>query len=270
MKINEFILGLSALGLRASTIRAYVNEVKRCLKKNEGACFSEACQDYLSEDKSAPTIKRRYQALLQYAKVFGLPLPLQPIVKNEAKEFKKEIMGKFSTPTNPAIGRHEAVWRRDRACALLSLGVGLSAGEISNLFVLDVEVSDGNAWLYIGSRRIPLPRKVRRALLEYLMIRGGNIDENAPLFVGRNGRRLPLRTLQSGIKRFLVDGGTSPELANARSARRAFIDELLKERRGLSLCQQLLGLRTIKNRNSEETRVAPRTLEKAAERVLDR
>ena len=268
MRLNDFITGLSALGRRSSTIRAYVNEIKRCFEKYGAACFSDACNLYLNEERSAATIRRRYQALLQYARVFELPLPQEP--KKQKRVQKKLVRGRFSTPSSPSIGRHEAVWRRDRACALLSLGAGLSAGEIVSLHVLDVEVSDGNAWLYVEDRRIPLPRLVRRALLEYLMIRGGIVDEGAPLFVGRNGGPLPLRTLQSGIKRFLSDGGTDEHLANARMARRAFVEELLKERRGIDLCHRLVGVVPQQIDKSDDLRVAPRSLEKAANRLLEK
>ena len=268
MNLKAFVSGLSALGLRSSTIRAYANEVKRCFEKYGSTCFSEACQSYLNEQLSSSTIRRRYQALLQYAKVIGLPHPQEPL--KQQRQPKAIVRGRFSAPSNPSLGRHEAVWRRDRACALLSLGAGLSAGEIISLHLLDVEVSDGNAWLYVDERRVPLPKQVRRALLEYLMIRGGFVEDDAPLFVSRNGGPLPLRTLQSGIKRFLSDGGTEKSLANARMARRAFIEELLKERRGVELCQRLVGVVPPRAQEDNDVRVAPRTLEKAANRLLEK
>ena len=268
MRLKDFVDSLSALGRRSSTIRAYVNEIKRCFEKYGAACFSDACHSYLNEKRSTATIRRRYQALLQYAKLFDLPLPREP--KKQKRVEKKVSRGRFSAPSTPSLGRHEAVWRRDRACALLSLGAGLSAGEIVSLHVLDVEVSDGNAWLYVQDRRIPLPRLVRRALLEYLMIRGGFVEEGAPLFVGRNGGPLPLRTLQSGIKRFLSDGGTEDHLANARMARRAFVEELLKERRGVDLCHRLVGIVPQQIDISDDLRIAPRSLEKAANRLLEK
>jgi len=236
--LQGFLAWLTVQGRSPATARAYAAEVRRAAAVGAAA--------YVGDERMAPaTRRRRYQALRAHGIYTGV---MPDLPRPEGTVHRRVVGDAVPLPAvragrdTPPAGRHFTTFRRDRACALLCLASGLSVGQLADLALGDVSVHDGRAWLYLGERQIPLAGAVRRALLDYLMVRGEPLDPDSPLFLSRQGGPLPYRTLQSGVARFLSDGGTPAGAANGRAARRAFLTALLAERGGLAIGVDLLGL----------------------------
>jgi site-specific recombinase XerC len=153
-------------------------------------------------------------------------------------------------PENTAIGR------RDRALLEMIYGLGLRLAEVVALNLGDVDLDAGRVKvLGKGNRERILPlagcaATALRIYLEYSLepetwrnlldgtIRG--VDSKRPVFIGRRGRRIARRTVQSRVARYATElaglAGVSPH-----TLRHSFATHLLEGGAGIRVVQELLG-----------------------------
>ena len=222
----EFESLLRDKGVAESTISAYLGEVLRCFSGADNEAFEGAVEKYLSKSLSYHTLKRRYQALKSFSEVMGLQLDIEVNLDGKSRRAKpvnsvpKNIELKIEEKSS---GLHEKVWKRDKLACLLSLCCGMTSGEIVSLDLSDLKIEGDEVFIEKGDKRIPLINIVRRALLDFLLLRDGEeAVGGAPLFLSRKKNRLSQRTLQSGIKRFLSRSGNAGHSCNGRTLKKVF------------------------------------------------
>jgi integrase/recombinase XerC len=133
---------------------------------------------------------------------------------------------------------------RDLAIMELFYSSGLRLAELVSLNLTDVDLEDGTLVVTgkgAKTRRIPVGRKARQAIANWLRIRGGLADaaENA-LFVSRRGGRIQPRSVQSRLKKWAQKQG-APRSLHPHLLRHSFASHLLESSADLRAVQELLG-----------------------------
>jgi len=98
---------------------------------------------------------------------------------------------------------------RDRTIVLLMLDTGIRLGELVALSIGDVDLTEGRCRVMgKGSKEhaVPLCGRARRAIRTSLLARG-SLAADDPLFVGRRGDRLTLRSVQQLVRRLARSAG---------------------------------------------------------------
>ncbi|MCK9996500.1 MAG: tyrosine recombinase XerC [Candidatus Krumholzibacteria bacterium] len=150
--------------------------------------------------------------------------------------------------------------RRDRALLEMIYGLGLRLAEVVGLSLGDIDLDVGRVKvLGKGNREriLPLAGCAEEALRDYLeqrlepdvwqylvdgVIRGENCG--GPVFIGRPGRRIAHRTVQSRVEKYATElaglAGVSPH-----TLRHSFATHLLDGGAGIRVVQELLGHRNL-------------------------
>jgi integrase/recombinase XerC len=137
---------------------------------------------------------------------------------------------------------------RDLAIVQLLIQAGLRVGEIPRLAITNavlqkrsghVRVVDENTG---SERRVPLNTPARRALHDYLAIRGATSGGD-PLFISQRRKRISIQTVQFLAKKYLCAAGR--EDLSARDLRRHLACELFRKNKDLTVVQQILGHRNL-------------------------
>jgi integrase/recombinase XerC len=133
--------------------------------------------------------------------------------------------------------------RRDRALFELLYSSGLRLAEVVALDRLDVDLADASARVTGkgGKMRIvPVGRRAREALAEWLTLRGTLAGDCPALFVSRHGRRLSARAVQQRLRLWAdrqgIDRRVYPHLL-----RHSCASHLLESSGDLRAVQELLG-----------------------------
>lgn len=135
---------------------------------------------------------------------------------------------------------------RDLAIVQLLIQAGLQVGEIPRLAITDVVLRkrDGHIRVFDenihSERMVPLNAPARRALRNYLAIRGAASSAD-PLFISQKRKRISVQTVQFLVKKYLCAAGR--EDLSARDLRRHLACELFRKHKDLSIVQQMLGHR---------------------------
>lgn len=138
----------------------------------------------------------------------------------------------------------DPVTKRDRAMLELLYSSGLRLAELVGLEPGDIDFPDHVVQVTgKGSkdRLIPIGRKAREALRDWLQVRAGlaHPDETA-LFVGVRGRRISPRTVESRVKHWARAAGI-PQRVYPHLFRHSFATHLLESSHDLRGVQELLG-----------------------------
>lgn len=138
----------------------------------------------------------------------------------------------------------DPVTQRDRAMLELLYSSGLRLSELVGLEPADVDLDDQIVRVTgKGSkeRLVPVGRKARHALRDWLAVRGGLADpQETALFVGVRGRRIGPRTVQARVKHWAAAAGI-PQRVYPHLFRHSFATHLLESSRDLRGVQELLG-----------------------------
>ena len=140
-----------------------------------------------------------------------------------------------------APSRKTAAGLRDRAALELLYGAGLRVSELVGLEVGDVSVDTvrvrgkGNK-----ERIVPLVRKARAALDEYLARRGELRPRDAALFLNRRGGRLSTRSVARNLMKYALLAGARRHV-HPHALRHSFATHLLDMGADLRGIQELLG-----------------------------
>jgi integrase/recombinase XerC len=138
----------------------------------------------------------------------------------------------------------DALEARDLAMLELFYSSGLRLSELVSIDLPDLDLADGTVRVTgkgNKSRIVPVGRKARDALGHWLTARGGLAGrEELALFVGRGGRRLNPRSVQSRLKRWALKIGLDTHV-HPHMLRHAFATHLLEASGDLRAVQELLG-----------------------------
>jgi integrase/recombinase XerC len=199
-------LGAKTLQRRLSALRALFAHLLR-----EGHIRSNPAQGV-----SAPKVRRK------------LPVTLDP------DQLDRLLRPRGQTPLD----------RRDRAMFELIYSSGLRLSELVAIDLGDIDLDDAMLEV-VGkgakTRRIPVGRLARGAVLEWLAVRVelARSGETA-LFVGRHGHRLSARSVQSRLRQRAIAQGM-PVHVSPHLLRHSFASHLLESSGDLRAVQELLG-----------------------------
>jgi integrase/recombinase XerC len=139
----------------------------------------------------------------------------------------------------------DALEVRDIAMWEVLYSSGLRVSELANVNLMDIDLSAKSILVVSGkgqkSRLLPLGGKAIKAIKTWLGVRSGQFktDEMA-LFVGKTGRRLTTRNIQSRLerwrKRYGLQGRLYPHML-----RHSFASHMLESSQDLRAVQELLG-----------------------------
>lgn len=132
---------------------------------------------------------------------------------------------------------------RDRALFTLLYGAGLRIDEALKLNVGDIPAA-GEMLRITGKGRkqriVPLLDQIRFALQAYLDASPFSQDKSAPLFLGKQGKRLHQGIAQKSMRDLRASLGL-PETATPHALRHSFATHLLQKGANLREIQELLG-----------------------------
>jgi site-specific recombinase XerD len=138
--------------------------------------------------------------------------------------------------------------RRDLAIVQIFLQCGLRVSELARLSRDDAIIRKTTAKIRVRSekgreeRSIPLNATARRAIEDYLEVRGPAAGSD-PLFVSERGRRISIASVQYMIKKHLCIIGR--EDLSTHDLRHHFAQRFYAQSRKLTATQQVLGHRDI-------------------------
>jgi integrase/recombinase XerC len=131
---------------------------------------------------------------------------------------------------------------RDRAIVETLYSCGLRVSELTGLNVGSVDLREGLVRVLGKGRKeriVPIGRKAREVLEEYLAARGNPGDEEA-LFLNHRGGRLTPRSVERNLKVQLLKAGILKD-ATPHALRHSFATHLLDGGADLRAIQELLG-----------------------------
>lgn len=139
-----------------------------------------------------------------------------------ASEKKKDTAGRIQRSTEQG--------KRLFAMYLLAVNAGLRTCELSRANVQDLEIKDGQAWLYVwgkghseADQKKPIASEVAQALQDYLSSRADFPTRDSPLFVSTGnrsgGKRIAPTTISTMLKRALQAAGFDSVRLTAHSLR---------------------------------------------------
>jgi integrase/recombinase XerD len=132
---------------------------------------------------------------------------------------------------------------RDRAMILVMLRTGLRIGEVLDLKVADVQMSERKLLIYEGAKNhigrvVCLSADAHQALQQWLFIRDPNMEI---VFYSRRRRPMAYTTARVLFIDYLEKAGLSHKRYTLHSLRHTFATELLNAGMRLECLQQLLG-----------------------------
>jgi integrase/recombinase XerC len=131
---------------------------------------------------------------------------------------------------------------RDRAIVETLYSCGLRVGELTGLNVGSIDLNEGLVRVLGKGRKeriVPIGRKAREALTDYLAARGNPADEE-PLLLNHRGGRLTPRSVERNLKVRLLKSGILKD-ATPHALRHSFATHLLDGGADLRAIQELLG-----------------------------
>jgi site-specific recombinase XerD len=137
---------------------------------------------------------------------------------------------------------------RDLAIVQLLVQAGLRVGEVPRLAITNVVLQKRGGHVRVvdentgSERRVPLNAPARRALHDYLAIRGATSGGD-PLFISQRRKRISIQAVQFLAKKYLCAAGR--EDLSARDLRRHLACELFRKNKDLTVVQQILGHRNL-------------------------
>ena len=200
---------------------------------------------------SRPTIARRISSLKNFFKfllkdkvISSLDISIfksPKLKRNFPKSIDSDLVAKALSSLMDAKN-DQWINLRDKAVMLLLYGAGLRISEALSIKKKDAPVGD---WLrVIGKgnkyRDVPLLPIICDGVREYLDLCPYDINEDAPLFLGKRGGSLSPRIIQRRIENLRYELGL-PSHTTPHALRHAFATHLLSGGADLRAIQQLLG-----------------------------
>ncbi len=230
--------------------------------------------DYLRHDRhlSAASINRHVAALRSFSKFIFAKKIHRHLIANGLKTYriqaKKDVSRLSKAEVRRLVTAIDLNGRngyRNLAILQLFLQCGLRVGELVRISRDDVTLHKTTGKIRVRDeketteREIPLNLTVRRALLDYLDVRGP-IAGHAPLFISERQRRMSIAAVQHMIKRILCLSGR--EDLSTHDLRHHFAIEFYLRSGSLPATQQVLGHSDI-NTTARYARATNREIQEA-------
>jgi integrase/recombinase XerC len=138
--------------------------------------------------------------------------------------------------------------KRDYAIIQLLLRTGIKVGELTELRLADIELTDSRGILIVTGnggnhhRRIPLNAPTCQALREYLRVRPSSLGVKH-LFLSQEGSSISARTIQRLVKVYTRAAGLTG--VSAHTLRYTFATSMLEETGDVATVASLLGHRVV-------------------------
>ncbi|MBA1202194.1 tyrosine recombinase XerC [Pseudomonas capeferrum] len=132
--------------------------------------------------------------------------------------------------------------RRDQAILELFYSSGLRLSELTGLDLDQLDLSAGLVQVHgkgSKSRILPVGRKAREALQEWLKLRGISAPQDKAVFVTRQGRRLSPRAIQQRVQ--VAGERELGQHLHPHMLRHSFASHLLESSQDLRAVQEMLG-----------------------------
>jgi site-specific recombinase XerD len=160
---------------------------------------------------------------------------------------------------------------RNRVLVLLMLNTGLRAGEVCNLEIGDLEISDRKGDLFVRKgkgrkqRHIPLNKQARKGLVDWLAIRPET--EHTWVFLGQRGDQLSTSALRRIVSELAYAAKLDPQEVSPHVLRHTFGKRLIDQ--GVSL-EKVAALMGHSNLNTTRIYLTPGQIDlEQAVRVLE-
>lgn len=200
---------------------------------------------------SRPTIARRISSLKNFFKfllkdkvISSLDISIfksPKLKRNFPKSIDSDLVAKALSSLMDAKN-DQWINLRDRAVMLLLYGAGLRISEA--LSIKKKDAPDGDWLRVVGKgnkyRDVPLLPIICDGVREYLDLCPYDVNEDAPLFLGKRGGSLSPRIIQRRIENLRYELGL-PSHTTPHALRHAFATHLLSGGADLRAIQQLLG-----------------------------
>ena len=248
-------------GYGFNTLNAYKRDILDFLRfcKNKDHDFLSPnkyiLREYLYElserHLSRPTIARRISSLKNFFKfllkdkvILSLDVSIfksPKLKRNFPKSIDSDLVAKA---LSSLMDKKNDQWinLRDRAVMLLLYGAGLRISEA--LSIKKKDAPDGDWLRVVGKgnkyRDVPLLPIICDGVREYLDLCPYDVNEDAPLFLGKRGGSLSPRIIQRRIENLRYELGL-PSHTTPHALRHAFATHLLSGGADLRAIQQLLG-----------------------------
>ncbi len=282
--ISEFEVYLREKDASPFTVRAYLSDLKKFIKWYRdtagelpevgvvGPLDIAEFKRHLQNRKQKPaTINRALRSLKTF---FKWAVERGRIDRDPAGDIKPVSEVK-NTPR--ALGRKEqqALMRavrksgkeRDIAIITLLLHTGLRVSELCALNVDDVTIRERSGHVVVRSgkgnkyREVPLNLTARRALSEWLEIRG---SDSGPLFPGRGGKHITARNIEYMISRYAY--GARLENVTPHVLRHTFCKSLVDAGESLDRVAVLAGHADL-NTTAKYTRPTRKDLQNSVDKL---
>ena len=248
-------------GYGFNTLNAYKRDILDFLRfcKNKDHDFLSPnkyiLREYLYElserHLSRPTIARRISSLKNFFKfllkdkvILSLDISIfksPKLKRNFPKSIDSDLVAKALSSLMDAKN-DQWINLRDRAVMLLLYGAGLRISEA--LSIKKKDAPDGDWLRVVGKgnkyRDVPLLPIICDGVREYLDLCPYDVNEDAPLFLGKRGGSLSPRIIQRRIENLRYELGL-PSHTTPHALRHAFATHLLSGGADLRAIQQLLG-----------------------------
>ena len=248
-------------GYGLNTLNAYKRDILDFLRfcKNKDHDFLSPnkyiLREYLYElserHLSRPTIARRISSLKNFFKfllkdkvILSLDISIfksPKLKRNFPKSIDSDLVAKALSSLMDAKN-DQWINLRDRAVMLLLYGAGLRISEA--LSIKKKDAPDGDWLRVVGKgnkyRDVPLLPIICDGVREYLDLCPYDVNEDAPLFLGKRGGSLSPRIIQRRIENLRYELGL-PSHTTPHALRHAFATHLLSGGADLRAIQQLLG-----------------------------
>lgn len=284
--IDEFVIELRRQDAAPATVRNYAADLRvfaRWFRDSLGEEFGARAvtptdlRDYkahlrIVERLQAATVNRRLAALRKFfvwakgaGKIAELPTETVrgiPAAPRTPKALAKREVDRLIREAE----RHGN--KRNLAIVLLLRHTGLRVGELCNLRLADVTVSERRGEVLVRGgkgnkdRTVPLNNDVRRALASYKEVRPAVADDH--LFVGQRGEPLRPQGVQQVVAKYARRAGL-PEVT-PHVLRHTFAKHVLDAGEDLATVQRLLGHERLET-TAIYTQPTARDLEAAVRRL---
>lgn len=262
---TKFEQSLKNQDLSAGTVKGYKNDLQqfiRWLENSTGKKFTPAqitqvdllsYRSYLQHQKrfNATTINRKINSLKKFchwAQTENLISDNPGIGIRQIKMTQRHIAPRYLTRNeiNALLRSAQQCWpslrKRNYALLQLLLQTGIRLGELRQLYLEDIKISDRSGSIRIQGkgnkeRVVPLNNSVRKAITEYLSSRQ---IATGPLFLSQRHKAISTREIQNIMENLLRSAGLTGRGFSTHSLRHTFATHYLQDHPG-----DLVGLATL-------------------------
>lgn len=145
----------------------------------------------------------------------------------------------------PTDEKEQRLWRRDRAVMELFYSSGLRLSELAYLRLADMNLAEGHVTV-VGkgnkTRRLPMGKKARQAMADWLLLRAQWANEKSAdwVFLTERGARFYERAIQLRVA-YQAQRVGLPQHLHPHMLRHSFASHLLESSQDLRAVQELLG-----------------------------